>query len=148
MVDATGQVLGKTPFAYTHTRGSQIEILSLRKEGFSDQRLPVDCSRDGEAAVTLVAVPGGQAAKPDPSGDPKGGSVGTDSSKASSESGAETGKGKDKRKEARQEQEEQSQQEVEEEVAPRGPRTAPQEHDDKQREHSRPGVVESAPGPC
>ena len=99
VVDATGQVLGKTPFAYTHTRGSQIEILSLRKEGFSDQRLPVDCSRDGEAAVTLVAVPGGQAAKPDPSGgDPKGGSVGTDSSKASSESGGETGKGKDKRK--------------------------------------------------
>ncbi len=72
VVDATGQVLGKTPFAYSHPRGSQIEVLSIRKDGFAEQRLPIDCSRDGEASAVLVAIPGGHAGKQaGAAGDPK-----------------------------------------------------------------------------
>jgi serine/threonine-protein kinase len=71
VVDATGQVLGKTPFAYSHGRGPQIEVLSIRKDGFVEQRAPIDCSRDGEVSVALKAVStataaiGGQTAEKD-----------------------------------------------------------------------------------
>lgn len=56
VVDATGQVLGKTPFQYTHARSSQIDVLSVRKDGYTEQRAPIDCSRDGDVVLTLVAT--------------------------------------------------------------------------------------------
>ncbi len=72
VVDATGQVLGKTPLAYSHARGPQIEVLSIRKDGYAEQRAPIDCSRDGEVAVALktVASTGAATASPTPGNGP------------------------------------------------------------------------------
>lgn len=99
VVDATGQVLGKTPFSYSHARGSQIEVLSLRKDGFAEQRLPIDCSRDGETSATLVAIPGAGANKTDSAGgDAKRGSAGVDADDSKADGKAAAGKKKDKGK--------------------------------------------------
>ena len=55
VLDATGQTLGKTPFVHQHARGTAVEILSVRKEGFGEARIPCDSSKDLTQLVTLVA---------------------------------------------------------------------------------------------
>jgi len=93
VVDATGQVLGKTPLQYTHARGSQIEVLSIRKDGFVEQRKAIDCSHDGEAAFTLVAAPGGGSKLAEPGGEKR-----PPDTAAPSRGGAENKKDKNKDK--------------------------------------------------
>lgn len=70
VLDATGQVLGRTPFSYGHARGKQIEVLAIRKEGYTEQRAPIDCSRDGDALVALVALPAVNTVKTEATGAP------------------------------------------------------------------------------
>lgn len=82
VLDATGQTLGKTPFVHQHTRGTTVEILSVRKEGFSEARIPCDSSRDLTQLVTLVA----QAKPADKKAEPEDGSTAADSSTQSSKS--------------------------------------------------------------
>lgn len=71
VLDATGQMLGKTPFVHQHARGTAVEILSIRKEGFSEARVPCDSSKDINQMVTLVAQakPADKKVEPEPGTD-------------------------------------------------------------------------------
>jgi hypothetical protein len=56
VVDATGQVLGKTPFAYTRARGAGVDVLSVRHEGYAEQRVALAMDRNGNQSVVLTQL--------------------------------------------------------------------------------------------
>ena len=66
VLDATGQVLGQTPLKLSRPRKVAVETLSLRREGYAEQRVPLDGSHDDGRVVVLTAL-----AKPPPNETPE-----------------------------------------------------------------------------
>lgn len=56
VVDATGQVLGKTPFERARPRSPGVEVLSIRREGYAAQRIALATDRDAAQTVVLTAL--------------------------------------------------------------------------------------------
>jgi hypothetical protein len=82
VLDATGQLIGKTPLVHQRQRGTSVEILSVRKEGFSEARIPCDTSKDFTQLVTLVPQPQAADRKAAPEGSAKQDEASTTRSKS------------------------------------------------------------------
>ena len=54
MLDATGQSLGRTPLSLVRVLASAVDVLSVRKDGYVEVRIPCDRSKDILQKVTLV----------------------------------------------------------------------------------------------
>lgn len=54
VLDATGQSLGRTPLALVRVLANSVDVLSIRKEGFVEVRIPCDRSRDVTQKLKLV----------------------------------------------------------------------------------------------
>ena len=54
VLDATGQSLGRTPLSLVRVLASAVDVLSVRKDGYAEVRIPCDRSKDILQKVTLV----------------------------------------------------------------------------------------------